>query len=756
MAEGDAHAAAIEWGCGSLNQSCCADAGFSLPRGCSLPSPFLSPALLQGKLGSKLPQDAAARCLHLASWEHLEEGQAPASGTPIESSLLQQLQLAALDPAAPAGAAPPPATAGWLAELAAASGQGRQLQQRMRLQLQLPAEQLLEAAAGCMRGRQQLRTLFSACQGAEDTAAVARFSPQALPALLQLVCKAAVPEEQRGLLLLAAALAASATGNSACAQRLLARAEVLLPDIIMGSCQPAGQLMLRQLNLQAEPAAGSSEEPLQLLLAARSGGGAASRAVVQAAAQMLLAPAQQAQPQAAAQLAGLVQACQLPGLSTGGSASIATLEQQLLAGQLGSQQADTLQYAALKAAVAAAPGSASLWWQWAGWLSGLQEQQHQLATGAAAAAGAAAFTASCRALALAGPSGGYGSLPALLSVLQQLMEQGGSSPSLPADAAEQLAAVPAGAWLPILPLLLSCLAGSGEVAPSQQLLLGLLLHVGAAEPCQVLLPALVAAQAHGAAPPAAAGLPPAPAALAQLLDALKQRHPELAQQLLVLTAEAARLAVLPEEHWHTVLQEAAATAARRLQQQQQQQRGAAAGDGEGAAASGAAEAAHFAALAPVLLCLRQQLEAAEAAAPQTPHEQRFHQLVLPKLRALVQQLAEPPAAQTGGPDAQQQQQPQAVALLRAAAAEMGAGLRQRQLVLADVAPALASLAGTRIPIPGAAVGPDGAPELAGVAADVAVLATKTRPKRLRFLGSDGAEHAFLLKVGWGQGGTGCG
>ena len=37
-------------------------------------------------------------------------------------------------------------------------------------------------------------------------------------------------------------------------------------------------------------------------------------------------------------------------------------------------------------------------------------------------------------------------------------------------------------------------------------------------------------------------------------------------------------------------------------------------------------------------------------------------------------------------------------------------------------------------------------ELAGVAPQVAVLATKTRPKRLRFAGSDGRQHSFLLKV----------
>lgn len=704
---------------------------------------------LQGKLGSRLPPAAAARCLHLARWEVVGE-QASAAATPGKSSLLPHLQLPALDPTAPAVGASLPAAAGQLVALVAAGGSGKQMQQQMRLQLQLPAEQLLSVVAAHICGSSQQAELGAWHAPGDAPRAEAMTSPQALPALLQLLSLAGFAEEQRQPLLLAAAQAATASGNSSCAGRLLARAEALLSDDGGSRGGRGARLLLQLLQLQADPAEVSPASAWQLLLAARDGDTPAARAVAPAAAVLLLSQqAQQAGPQvalSAAELSGLVQSCQLPGLGTGCTAAVAALEQQLLAGQHERQLAHTAEHAALKAAVAAAPSAASSWWQWAEWLSGLQQRGSE-GSGVASTAGAVAFTASCRALALAGAGssrggsssgggGGYGALPTLLSVMQHITQPGSTHSSLPSDAAAQLAAVPASAWLPVVPHLLSHLAATFSDPPSQQLVLGLLLHIAAAAPCQVLLPALVAAEASGGPASDTRQLASAAAPLQLLLDTLRQQQPQLAQQLSVLMSEAARLAVLPAEHWHTVLQEAAATAARRLQQQQQTQLEVGAGEGD--------SGARFAALAPVLLCLQQQLEAAEGPAPETPHEQRFQQQQLPKLRQLVQRLAEQAAATSSEPDGQKQ--PGAVALLRAAAAEMGAALRQRQLALAEVAPALASLADTFIPIPGAAPGPAGVPELAGVAAEVAVLATKTRPKRLRFLGSDGQEHAFLLKV----------
>lgn len=701
--------------------------------------------------------------MRLASWEAAAEpGQqqdsASGEGATSEAQLLQRFVLSSLDCTSSSSGTLGASARDELAALVAASGREHRLQQRMQLQLALPADAVLAAVA-----ESSSCPAFSAWQAPADEAALgAAPTGRSLPPLLRLLGQAAVPEEQRAALLLAAAKAALAGGNASCTRRLLAQAfEGLTASA--GSAQAEGHLLLRLLELRtamaADGDAGGGNAAWQLLLATRDSPGA--RWAVPAAAQLALQQLQQpgqAPGLTAAEASGLGEAARLPPLS-GGSRSIAELEGHVLThGSLAAQ------YAVLKTAVAAAPDCAQQWWQWGAWLRQLAAQLLQGA--AAQAAPAAAFAASCHALALAGSStaagasGDYSTLPMLLAVLQPLQHDAGAA--LPADAAAQLAAVPVAAWLPLAPQLVSQLcsgggfgSGSDGSEAGRQQLLGLLLRIGCAAPCEVLLPALVAAQqSSGAAVPGRQ-------LLSQLLQELQQRHPSLAQQLRVLAAEAARLAVLPEEHWHAVLQEAAATAARPLQAQQRQQAAAAAqgpavedaqegGTGLGDASSGRG---NYTAMLPVLLALQQQLQAAEAAAPETPHERRFQEQHMPRLHWLLQQLIETAsgvvtaAASEASAAPPGKQRHQLVALLRAAAAEMGAALRSKQLALADVAPALAQLADSGIAIPGAAVGATPAPTLAGVGVEVAVLPTKTRPKRLTFTGSDGERRTFLLKVG---------
>lgn len=77
-----------------------------------------------------------------------------------------------------------------------------------------------------------------------------------------------------------------------------------------------------------------------------------------------------------------------------------------------------------------------------------------------------------------------------------------------------------------------------------------------------------------------------------------------------------------------------------------------------------------------------------------------------------------------------------------------------------MAPSLLQLQGTAIPMPGQrqpggtiATCPDGDPfgseatvAVVGVAPSAAILRTKTRPKKLVLLGSDGSSYTYLLKV----------
>ena len=741
--------------------------------------------------------------MQLASWEETpEQQQQTGDGSPLRQELLMRLQLGSLDPAGAMNTAPT-AAAACLAELAGESSSR---------QLQLPAELLLEAVATGEHGLQQQFTAWQQPEPGTSATTTMPSGAHSLQPLLLLLGRAALSEQQRGMLLVAAAREAARGGNATCMLHLVGRAEAgqqagsglahgkSSPEAAVGLLLRLQHLRLRRLS--AASADGDSGSAWRLLLDAQ--GSTMAAAVAPAAAQLLLAIQQPEAGISTAEVAAAVHSACLPVLASSTSASsFGLLEQQLLQG---AQQQPGLgvavQYAALKAAVAAAPNSARHWWQLATWMHQLPQQQQQQQQQQAAAQ--ATFASSCRALAIAAASGtsssdGYAAMPLLLQVLQLLTQQDNFIP--PADALAQLAAIPAHAWLPVVPHLLSQLANGTaddsqgtpqQQQQQQQLLTDLLLHVAEAAPCQVLLPTTVAAAAQPV--PAASGkatslLQLPGAQLAGLLTELQQRHPLLAGQLSVLTAEASRLAVLPEEHWHSVLLEAAATAAKRLQGQHKKSVPAAAGSSTDAAAA-AGEDGYLAAMAPVLLCLQQQLRAAEAAAPETPHEQRFHQQQLPRLRLLVQQLSEPlansPAAApvagkaVAASDASSgrssssvtttsssQPRQKALALLRGAASDLAASLRSKQLTLAYVAPALAQLTDTGIPMPGSSAGSaplgvhvrppaaGGAPSaaagaapvaVASVAGEVVVLPTKTRPKRLRFLGSDGVQQTFLLKV----------
>jgi hypothetical protein len=68
--------------------------------------------------------------------------------------------------------------------------------------------------------------------------------------------------------------------------------------------------------------------------------------------------------------------------------------------------------------------------------------------------------------------------------------------------------------------------------------------------------------------------------------------------------------------------------------------------------------------------------------------------------------------------------------------------RDQRLALRELSPQLAALRGSDVPVPAAAPGVT----IESFCDSVISLSTKTRPKQLRLLGSDGREYVYLLKV----------
>lgn len=676
---------------------------------------------------ARLPPPATARYLDLASWEP-----APVADGKVQeahqSTLLDALRLRAIGGGDSVGRA-----AAVLAEVALAGGPERTAG--------LPVELLLPTAALEVPLRP-----FTAWQWISKPAVAT--ATQLLPLGLLLKACSCNGDGQRDhgnakLSLLVAAAAAAADGDNAmCSGRLLADAHA------EAGSDPAAALCVRLAGLALAPTearAGQLGAAWALLRDAQSSCAALVPAAATCLARALGKDAGGTPGVAGDEVLALLRSASLPACDLG--AWEAALVQQ--------EPVQVLEYAAFKAAAAAAPDSAHQWWALAHWLHGRGEP----------AACSAAFDASCRALALASAAGAAQGDSATLPLLLQLL--GLLQAGLPA---EQLAAgldlVPATAWLPIVPQLLAALArGQTAVRPALRAL-------SRAAPWAVLLPGQVELESAGEGSEGgqegqAGGAHPH-AALAELVQEVRAERPELARQLHTFCREMVRLAVLPEEHWHGVLQEAAAVMAKRL----------ATLPVDASAPAGAGELA-AAALAPVLLALQQHLFAAsgsgndDAGAP--PHQHGFAQKTLPHLRRLLVQVQQEALKSGGGAgggssaggDASAARDlagwQRVVSLLKRGAAELGNALAQRQLDMPEIAPALASWSCSDVPVPGAlpagasaaavaaaaggaSASADALVTVVGVEPGVSVLPTKTRPKKLVLLGSDGRSYTFLLKA----------
>jgi PI-3-kinase-related kinase SMG-1 len=312
-------------------------------------------------------------------------------------------------------------------------------------------------------------------------------------------------------------------------------------------------------------------------------------------------------------------------------------------------------------------------------------------------------------------------------------------------------AIPATTWLPVLPQLMALAAdkhASTPDSPSARVLLHTLHVCMGVDPAAVLLPALVQVQQEESLAAAAVDAESsavggelsvvAPSLCQMLTQTTAPEHSELWAQLQALSRGLSQLAVLWEEHWHSLLQEALAVASKRLMQQQLEQEGAATDNGAASAVNAdVAAEKQLGILAPIILAIESHLRATEAAGPKTPHDSAFFAAMVPRLHLLCEQLR---AATTSPLGSVLQQKP--VQCLKDVAGEVGKLLAVTQLALADVAPVLAAFKGTLVPMPGAGEGVT----IAGIAPAVQVLHTKTRPKRLSLLGSDGKRYDFLLKV----------
>lgn len=160
-------------------------------------------------------------------------------------------------------------------------------------------------------------------------------------------------------------------------------------------------------------------------------------------------------------------------------------------------------------------------------------------------------------------------------------------------------------------------------------------------------------------------------------------------------------------------------------------------------------AKYSAMMAPIVVALERRL-ASTSRRPETPHEVWFHEEYREKLKSAILAFKTPPAS--------------AAALgemwrpFDDIAASLASYQRKSSILLGEVAPQLASLSSSDVPMPGLEMQVtvaesdrdltttlQGMVAIASFSEQVTILSTKTKPKKLVIHGSDGQKYTYLLK-----------
>ncbi|CAK7329774.1 unnamed protein product [Dovyalis caffra] len=233
----------------------------------------------------------------------------------------------------------------------------------------------------------------------------------------------------------------------------------------------------------------------------------------------------------------------------------------------------------------------------------------------------------------------------------------------------------------------------------------------------------------------------------------RELYPKLIQDVQLMINELENVTVLWEELWLSTLQDLHAGhfyVMRRINVL----KGEAARIAENATLSqnekNKINAAKYSAMmAPIVVALERRL-ASTSRIPETPHELWFHQEYRERLKSAILSFKSPPAS--------------AAALGEVwrpfddIAASLASYQRKSSIILDEVAPQLALLSFSDVPMPGLekqitisesdrsfTTSLHGIVTIASFCEQVTILSTKTKPKKLAILGSDGQKYTYLLK-----------
>ncbi|KAL2631959.1 hypothetical protein R1flu_016645 [Riccia fluitans] len=340
-----------------------------------------------------------------------------------------------------------------------------------------------------------------------------------------------------------------------------------------------------------------------------------------------------------------------------------------------------------------------------------------------------------------------GVLSASLYVLRILLNYG---VELEETLVQGLSSVPPSPWQALTAQLFARLSSHPEVKVRKQLE-GLLMSLANVSPWAIVYPTLVDVNACEGQPSEE---------LHRILSCLENLHPKLVKDVQVMIGELGAITVLWEEQWLCTLQDLHADVMRRISTLKEEAARVAENSTLSHAEKSRINAAKYSAMmAPIAVALERRL-ASTSRPPETPHELWFQEQFGGQLKTAIRNFKSPPSSSTSLGDAWR--------VLDTIAASFGNHQKKPSTFLSNISPRLAALRSSDAPMPGLEVRTSsfeaGASDMSSGLGDsnqtinhsgmvtitafdeqVAILATKTKPKKLSMVGSDGERYTYLLK-----------
>ncbi|GLT97003.1 hypothetical protein SLE2022_145910 [Rubroshorea leprosula] len=303
-----------------------------------------------------------------------------------------------------------------------------------------------------------------------------------------------------------------------------------------------------------------------------------------------------------------------------------------------------------------------------------------------------------------------------------------------------LPSVPLWSWQEVTPQLFARLSSHPEQVVRRQLE-GLLIMLAKRSPWSIVYPTLVDVNAYDEKPSEE---------LQHILGCLRDLYPRLVQDVQLMINELGNVTVLWEELWLSTLQDLHTDVMRRINVLKDEAKriaeNATLSEGEKKKINAAK---YSAMMAPIVVALERRL-ASTSRKPETPHELWFHQEYREQLKSAILTFKTPPGSAAALGDVWRP--------FDSIAASLASYQRKSSISLGEVAPQLAMLSSSDVPMPGlekqvtASESNRGLTStlqeivtIASFSEQLTILPTKTKPKKLGMLGSDGKMYTYLLK-----------